>query len=65
MREARYQWEQALTLEPEPEEEIKIRRKLTSGLPLPAALKTSASLPKSLRKRAHGKSEVPGTQPVQ
>lgn len=31
-REARYQWEQALTLSPEPEDEVKIRKKLQAGL---------------------------------
>jgi hypothetical protein len=32
-REARFQWEQALTLKPEPEEAEKIQRKLAKGLP--------------------------------
>ncbi|WP_072394940.1 tetratricopeptide repeat protein [Hyphomicrobium sp. CS1GBMeth3] len=31
-REARYQWEQALTLSPEPDDEVKIRKKLQVGL---------------------------------
>jgi tetratricopeptide (TPR) repeat protein len=30
--EAKYQWSQALTLEPEPEDEVKIREKLANGL---------------------------------
>ncbi|HDL16576.1 MAG TPA: tetratricopeptide repeat protein, partial [Rhizobiales bacterium] len=33
--EAKYQWSQALTLEPEPEDEVKIRQKLKSGLDSP------------------------------
>ena len=32
-REARFQWDQALTLEPEPEDVDKIKKKLTDGLP--------------------------------
>jgi hypothetical protein len=35
-REARFQWEQALTLSPEPEDAEKIKRKLLKGLPTPA-----------------------------
>ncbi len=31
-REARYQWDQALSLKPEPEDEMKIRKKLETGL---------------------------------
>jgi hypothetical protein len=34
-REARFQWEQALTLNPEPEDAEKIKRKLQRGLPSP------------------------------
>ncbi|HEX2841988.1 tetratricopeptide repeat protein [Hyphomicrobium sp.] len=37
-REARYQWDQALSLKPEPEDEVKIRKKLETGL-------TGADLP--------------------
>ena len=32
-REARFQWDQALTLEPEADEVEKIKKKLTEGLP--------------------------------
>ena len=32
-REARFQWDQALSLKPEPDEAEKIRRKLERGLP--------------------------------
>jgi len=32
-REARFQWDQALTLDPEPEDAEKIKKKLTEGLP--------------------------------
>ncbi|MCB1548179.1 MAG: hypothetical protein KDJ41_10185, partial [Hyphomicrobiaceae bacterium] len=32
-REARFQWEQALKLKPEPEEIAKIKRKIEVGLP--------------------------------
>lgn len=31
-REARYQWDQALSLKPEPEDEVKIKKKLEAGL---------------------------------
>lgn len=31
-REARYQWEQALSLSPEPDDEVKIKKKLETGL---------------------------------
>jgi tetratricopeptide (TPR) repeat protein len=31
-REARYQWDEALSLKPEPEDEVKIKKKLESGL---------------------------------
>ncbi len=31
-REARYQWDQALSLKPEPEDEVKIKKKLETGL---------------------------------
>ncbi|HEX9881378.1 MAG TPA: hypothetical protein VGA65_02615, partial [Hyphomicrobium sp.] len=32
-REAQFQWDQALTLEPEPDDAEKIKKKLTDGLP--------------------------------
>jgi hypothetical protein len=32
-REARFQWDQALTLDPEPDEAERIKKKLTEGLP--------------------------------
>jgi tetratricopeptide (TPR) repeat protein len=35
-REARFQWDQALTLKPEPEDADKIKKKLQKGLPVPA-----------------------------
>jgi len=35
-REARFQWDQALTLKPEPEDADKIKKKLQKGLPPPA-----------------------------
>ena len=35
-REARFQWDQALTLKPEPDDADKIRKKLTKGLPTQA-----------------------------
>ena len=35
-REARFQWDQALTLKPEPEDAEKIKKKLQKGLPPPA-----------------------------
>ena len=34
-REARFQWDQALTLKPEPEDAEKIKKKLQKGLPAP------------------------------
>ncbi len=43
--EARYQWSQALTLEPEPEEEIKIKKKIANGLAEQRQIKAQASVP--------------------
>jgi tetratricopeptide (TPR) repeat protein len=48
IREARYQWELSLTLDPEPEEERKIREKLAKGLPPIGAIETAA--PKKTKK---------------
>lgn len=42
-REARFQWSQALTLSPEPEDEAKIKAKLASGLPMKAQVKSMKS----------------------
>ena len=38
-REARFQWEQSLTLKPEPEDAEKISKKIKSGLPTLAQVK--------------------------
>jgi hypothetical protein len=38
-REARFQWDQALTLKPEPEDVEKIKKKLQRGLQMPAQVR--------------------------
>jgi tetratricopeptide (TPR) repeat protein len=43
-REARFQWTRALSLDPEPEEAEKIRRKLQEGLAAPAAPAAAAAV---------------------
>ncbi len=45
--EARYQWSQALTFEPEPEDEKKIKRKLAEGLEEPRQIKAQAATPEA------------------
>ena len=47
-REARFQWDQALTLKPEPEDAEKIKKKLQKGLP-PPPRRARSSAPRRCR----------------
>lgn len=49
--EARYQWSQALTFEPEPEDEKKIKKKLSDGLQEPRQIKAQVATPESQTKK--------------
>ena len=49
--EARYQWSQALTLKPEPEDEKKIKAKIANGLEQPRQIKAQASAPEAETKK--------------
>ena len=55
-REARYQWDQALSLKPEPDDEIKIKKKLETGL-------TGADLPHAVN--GSGKQAAKVSEPEQ
>ena len=69
-REARFQWDQALTLKPEPEDADKIKKKLQKGLPTPAQARQlkrtkevqgtepARSAPRSIRRRTRSSSEL-------
>jgi hypothetical protein len=48
-REARFQWDQALTLEPEPEEVEKIKKKLADGLPASAQARSAREALRNVR----------------
>jgi hypothetical protein len=48
-REARFQWDQSLTLDPEPEEVEKIRKKLAEGMP-PAGAEARAQQRETMRR---------------
>ena len=64
-REARFQWEQALSLKPEPEEAEKIQRKLERGLPSAAAARQSKRNKQVQRpERAKKRTEVNPVVPV-
>ena len=53
-REARFQWDQSLTLSPEPDDADKIRKKLTKGLPTQAqAAKKAARWSRPPGEKAH------------
>ncbi len=50
-REARFQWQQALGFQPEPEEAAKIREKLENGLPAPPQVRRSKTTKKQTARR--------------
>jgi hypothetical protein len=63
-REARFQWDQALTLKPEPEDIDKIKKKLAKGLPQTNQAR-NAKRTKEVQKRPEkGKKSSVVTQPA-
>ena len=60
-REARFQWDQSLSLSPEPEEAVKIKKKLTDGLaaPIEAKLPRRARAASTEQRRRSKRVEAP------
>jgi len=63
-REARFQWDQALTLKPEPEDAEKIRKKLQKGLPAPTQARQSKRTKEVQKQPVKGKKSSGVTQPL-
>lgn len=65
-REARFQWSQALSLNPEPEEASKMKLKLEAGLPPDAKPKTrEASRVVSSRRRSENRATAPSSPSIE
>lgn len=62
-REARFQWDQALSFNPEPEDAEKIKQKLVNGLPPREVAKAPVKKPKEVRRSDKRKSVQKDTAP--
>ena len=63
-REARFQWDQALTLKPEPEDAEKIKKKLQKGLPAPTQARQTKRTKEVQKRLEKGKKSSVVTQPA-
>jgi hypothetical protein len=63
-REARFQWDQALTLKPEPEDAEKIKKKLQKGLPPPTQARQTKRTKEVQKRPEKGKKSSVVTQPA-